>query len=193
MLADASRLISRTSQHNKAVASRSYGYVHLFTYSQDNDKGMAIACSNTISARPVFPLWHVPSISPLFLPFKNGFNVVLWRCFHVMLRRSKVPLTKTTMLMVRKKQETAKKNGQYRCNEWHLSRKKIWLQKEGDRNTQKEWLDSVSLRRIRYPENSHHDHISFSEYLSLLSTQGSNIFFASSNRTWNEVCSATAC
>ena len=44
---------------------------------------------------------YVPSMSPFFVPFKNEFNIVLWRCLHVMLRRSKVPLTKTVMLTVR--------------------------------------------------------------------------------------------
>ena len=28
---------------------------------------------------------HVQSISPLFVPFKNGYNTVLWNCYHVKL------------------------------------------------------------------------------------------------------------
>ena len=30
----------------------------------------------------------------IFAPFKNGFNAVVWCCLHIMLKRSKVPLTK---------------------------------------------------------------------------------------------------
>ena len=34
-----------------------------------------------------------------FAPFKNGFNVVVWCCLHIALQRSKVPRTKTVMVM----------------------------------------------------------------------------------------------
>ena len=37
---------------------------------------------------------YVEFFSPLFGPFRNGFSAVLWRGLHVMLKRSKVPLTK---------------------------------------------------------------------------------------------------
>ena len=43
----------------------------------------------------------MPSTSPLFVPFKNGFNAVLGCCLHVMSKRSKVLLTKTVTLTVR--------------------------------------------------------------------------------------------
>ena len=43
---------------------------------------------------------HKPSKSPFLVPFKNGFSAVLWSFLHVMLKRSKVPLTKTATLMV---------------------------------------------------------------------------------------------
>ena len=44
---------------------------------------------------------HVPPMSLFFVPFKNGFNAVLWRCLHITSKRSKVPLTKTVTLTVR--------------------------------------------------------------------------------------------
>lgn len=34
----------------------------------------------------------------IFVPFKNGFNTVLWCCLHRMLNRSKVPFTKMVTL-----------------------------------------------------------------------------------------------
>ena len=40
-------------------------------------------------------------MSPFFIPLKNGFNTVLWRCLHITSKRSKVPLTKTVTLKVR--------------------------------------------------------------------------------------------
>ena len=43
---------------------------------------------------------HVPSTSPFFVPFKNGFNAVPWCYLHVTLKRSKVPLTKIVTLTV---------------------------------------------------------------------------------------------
>ena len=44
---------------------------------------------------------HVPSKSPFFGPFKNGFNAAQWCCLHITLKRSKLPLTKTVTLAVR--------------------------------------------------------------------------------------------
>ena len=44
---------------------------------------------------------HVPPMSLFFVPFKNGFNAVLWCCLHITSKRSKVPLTKTVTLTVR--------------------------------------------------------------------------------------------
>ena len=40
-------------------------------------------------------------MSLFFVPFKNGFNAVLWCCLHITSKRSKVPLTKTVTLTVR--------------------------------------------------------------------------------------------
>ena len=42
-----------------------------------------------------------PLTSPFFVPFKIGLNADLWSCLHVILKRSKVPLTKTMTLTVR--------------------------------------------------------------------------------------------
>ena len=44
---------------------------------------------------------HGPPMSLFFVPFKNGFNAVLWCCLHITSKRSKVPLTKTVTLTVR--------------------------------------------------------------------------------------------
>ena len=43
---------------------------------------------------------HVPSTSSFFILFKNGFNTTLWCYFHVLSKRSKMPLTKTETLTV---------------------------------------------------------------------------------------------
>ena len=44
---------------------------------------------------------NVPSTSPFFVPFKNGFNAVLWRCLDVTSKRSKVLVPKMVTLMIR--------------------------------------------------------------------------------------------
>ena len=44
---------------------------------------------------------QVQSMSSLSVPFKNWFNVFLWCCSHIMLKRSKVPLTKPGTFTVR--------------------------------------------------------------------------------------------
>ena len=44
---------------------------------------------------------HVLSKLPFLCPLKMGSTqTVLWCCFHIVLKRSKVPLTKTVTLMV---------------------------------------------------------------------------------------------
>ena len=47
-------------------------------------------------SRPVYTYHQSPLVQ-----YKNEFNVAPWCCLHVMLKRSKVPLTKTVRLMVR--------------------------------------------------------------------------------------------
>ena len=44
---------------------------------------------------------HVPSMSPFFVLFRNGFNAGLWDCLHMMSKRSKVPLTQMVTLTLR--------------------------------------------------------------------------------------------
>ena len=44
---------------------------------------------------------HVPSMSPFYVPFQNGFNADLWCCLHIPSKRSKMPLIKTVTLTVR--------------------------------------------------------------------------------------------
>ena len=46
-------------------------------------------------------LLRVPSKSQFLVPFKKGFSVFIWCFLHVMLKRSKVLLTKTATLTVR--------------------------------------------------------------------------------------------
>ena len=56
---------------------------------------------------------HVPSTSPLFVPFKNGFSAVLCCCLHVTSNRSKMPLTKAVTLTVRVNKPLASWNCEY--------------------------------------------------------------------------------
>ena len=44
----------------------------------------------------------LPPMSPVFVPFKNGFNAAgLWCCLHITLKRSKMEHKETVMLTVR--------------------------------------------------------------------------------------------
>ena len=45
--------------------------------------------------------FHIPSTSLFFVPFKYGLNAVLWCCFRLTSKRSKVRLTKLVTLTVR--------------------------------------------------------------------------------------------
>ena len=57
---------------------------------------------STFVIRDTFkPGLHVPSTSPLFVPFKNRSNDVLCFCLYVTFKGSKGPLSKTVTLTVR--------------------------------------------------------------------------------------------
>ena len=120
--------LSGTLQWSKQVETWSIGDLYSQETCETLDLRRALNTCHDITscAQHIRPRLHIDSTVyiTVFVPFKNGFNAIMWCCLHVTTKRSNVPLTKIVTMTVRLNDSSGEQDSRHEVTcKWLCSHK----------------------------------------------------------------------